>query len=125
MQTGAWKCARCGKPASRSWGKKRGETLCVPCTPKLRTIKAIVQNKRNIAIQRRAPWFDARLVKDIYALAQVHREAGLDCEVDHMVPLVSERVSGLHVQNNLRVVLTDTNRLKRNTRWPDMAPLYG
>lgn len=60
-------------------------------------------------------WFDKEEVKYIYQLA---KERGL--EVDHMVPLKSDLVCGLHVQDNLRCISTELNRRKSNLYWPDM-----
>jgi hypothetical protein len=66
------------------------------------------------------PWYDRALVRDIYKLARVCREAGIDCHVDHQVPLRSPTVSGLHVQDNLTVLLASDNRRKGSAVWPDM-----
>lgn len=76
--------------------------------------KAIYQDRRNRAIARRAPWFDEALVEDIYKLARIYRAAGVACEVDHIVPLMGENVRGLHVQDNLTVLLKTANRVKGN-----------
>jgi len=61
------------------------------------------------------PWADLKEIDHIYELA---REKGL--EVDHIVPLVSNIVSGLHVPANLRCIPSELNRSKSNRYWPDM-----
>ena len=40
--------------------------------------------------------------------------------VDHIVPLQSPLVCGLHVHDNLRVILAVDNASKANRHWPDM-----
>lgn len=60
-------------------------------------------------------WFNKEEVYYIYELA---REKGL--AVDHIVPLVSDYVCGLHVQDNLRCVPYSLNARKGNHYWPDM-----
>jgi 5-methylcytosine-specific restriction endonuclease McrA len=41
-------------------------------------------------------------------------------EVDHIVPLKSPLVCGLHVEHNLQVIPATQNRRKHNRVWPDM-----
>lgn len=53
-------------------------------------------------------------------MARLYRSAGLDCQVDHIVPLRSRVVCGLHVQDNLQIILTTENRAKGNRHWPSM-----
>ena len=64
-------------------------------------------------------WFDKDEVEYIYSIA---REKGL--EVDHIVPITSAIVCGLHVQDNLRCIPSQLNKFKGARYWPDM-PLGG
>lgn len=60
-------------------------------------------------------WADRREIKAIYATAMVATErTGVRHEVDHIVPLNGEFVSGLHVPWNLQVVTATANREKSN-----------
>lgn len=60
-------------------------------------------------------WIDHEEVKYIYSLAT---EKGL--VVDHIVPLKSETVCGLHCAENLRCIPEQLNSHKGNRYWPDM-----
>ena len=60
----------------------------------------------------RAAWADRDLMADIYRYARIMREAGVDCAVDHIVPLQGQRVCGLHTHDNLTVLLASDNRRK-------------
>lgn len=77
-------------------------------------------NKRN----RYKP-FDRELLKlvesEAFHLSILRRAAtNLDWQVDHIVPLQSELVSGLHNEFNLQVITRVANRIKSNKFWPDM-----
>lgn len=58
---------------------------------------------------------------EIYHLASLRTSVlGKVFHVDHMVPLTSEFVCGMHVSYNLQVLLGKENSAKRNHYWPDM-----
>lgn len=59
--------------------------------------------------QRCVSWADTEAIKQIYKQAKV---SGL--EVDHIIPLQGEKVSGLHVENNLQLLTKTENRRKSN-----------
>jgi hypothetical protein len=76
---------------------------------------AAATKKRQAAKLQRIPtWYDDDLVKEVYALALEFREAGFQVDVDHLVPLQGDTVSGLHWHGNLRVCLASVNRSKGN-----------
>lgn len=66
-------------------------------------------------LQATPPWFEPEIVKAVYLKA---RELGL--EVDHVVPLQSRLVCGLHCWANLQVLSPELNKSKSNREWPDM-----
>ena len=57
--------------------------------------------------------------KEIYAECKRRRDAGEDVHVDHIVPISSDIVSGLHVPWNLQVISAEENYQKSNKWWPD------
>lgn len=60
-------------------------------------------------------WADASAIKRIYELARKDRK-----HVDHIVPLRSRIVCGLHCEANLQLLSPQDNFKKNNKHWPDM-----
>lgn len=79
--------------------------------------------KRRVARRSAVPpWADLAAIAEVYAFATEMRAGGIDCHVDHVIPLLGKKVCGLHVHTNLAVILADKNRRKGN-RWVDENPL--
>lgn len=65
-------------------------------------------------------WADRQAIDSAYELAAILSRSGVKFEVDHIVPLQSNIVCGLHCEENLRVITRRENRSKGNRFWPDM-----
>lgn len=67
-------------------------------------------------------WANLKIIESIYVMArEMTEQTGIAHEVDHIVPLKSKLVCGLHVENNLRVITRDENRRKRNCLIEDIV----
>lgn len=66
-------------------------------------------------------WADVEKIMSVYAeAARLTRETGIVHHVDHIVPMKSKIVCGLHWEENLRVLTRSENCSKNNRYWPDM-----
>lgn len=76
---------------------------------------------RAASIRACPAWADQELIEEFYHLAQLRTKAtGIVWHVDHIVPLQSPIVCGLHAETNLQVIPGVMNVGKGNRFWPDM-----
>lgn len=122
-------CKTCMNSQSSTWIKEnrdRFNELQRNCRIRTGYHMAWYYRNREVSAGRRAAklsgttkvtprWADRDLIKDMYAEAGYF---GLD--VDHMVPLRSDNVCGLHCESNLHAIPKSDNARKSNRMWPDM-----
>ena len=71
---------------------------------------------RKLSVKKAAPiWFEYEMVKKVYEMACFY-----GFEVDHIVPINSDVVCGLHCHANLQILHKEINGSKSNRHWPDM-----
>lgn len=78
--------------------------------------------KRRAAVRRACPsWANDFFIDEAYDIAMRRTQAtGVRYVVDHIVPLTSSLVCGLHTEHNLQVIPDAINARKGNRWWPDM-----
>ena len=106
----AWRLANLGKVKAdlKAWRAANPEHV--------RAMGLVHRNTRRAALLNRTPaWSDLKAIEEVYRDASEFREAGIAVDVDHVIPLQGELVSGLHVPGNLRVCLSSINRSKSNS----------
>lgn len=71
--------------------------------------------KRAMRYNALPSWANRKEIRLIYIKAQLkHLVTGKNYEIDHIVPLYSKKVCGLHVPWNLRIISKRLNRIKSN-----------
>lgn len=76
---------------------------------------------RNRAAKKKALtlWTDVNAIKNFYTEARrLTRLTGVKHHVDHIYPLQSEYMCGLHVETNLQILTEKENTMKGNRTWP-------
>ena len=71
---------------------------------------ALEQERR----QRMVRWADREAIAAIYAVSAAWQEAGVENQVDHIIPVKGRLVSGLHVHENLTILPRRDNARKYN-----------
>jgi hypothetical protein len=66
-------------------------------------------------------WADRQKIADLYKLARRLTEITKSkWNVDHIVPLTSDKVCGLHCSENMQLLPISINVSKNNRQWPEM-----
>ena len=78
--------------------------------------------KRRASLKAAVPaWANMDEIKRFYVLAaELTRKTGVVANVDHVVPLKSRYVCGLHCEANLSIMSSTLNKRKGNLWWPQM-----
>jgi hypothetical protein len=113
------------RKSSAAWRAKNKERIAQKNAEweRLNSDKAAAKQARRRSQKHLATprWADPVAIFSYYALAKdLTKKTGVKFSVDHMVPLRSPLVCGLHVENNLQVIELSRNSAKRNRFWPDM-----
>lgn len=94
----------------RAWKKRNPDKVTAE------TVKRQLRQR-----QAQPAWASDELIAEAYALARLRTEmTGIPWQVDHIVPLNSDLVCGLHWEGNLQVIPAVANNAKNNDWWPDM-----
>lgn len=84
-------------------------------------ISAKCADRRARKLSHRPKWANRFFISEIYSLARLRSKMlGVKFHVDHVVPLKSPIVCGLHYEQNLEIIPALANSAKGNRCWPDM-----
>jgi len=80
---------------------------------------ALTAKRRAAKKQAIVAWADSSAIKLVYAACtKLTKTTGIKHHVDHIYPLTSDWVCGLHVENNLQILTEAENITKGNRVWP-------
>ena len=110
---------------AKAWAKANPEMRSVIA---LRWVKlnpgkanAVTANRRSKKRNATPAWANEFFIGEAYDLAALRTKmTGFKWNVDHIVPLISKLVCGLHTHDNLQVIPAYINQSKGNHRWPNM-----
>jgi hypothetical protein len=82
-------------------------------------VNASTAMRRAQQLQATPAWANQGYIEDVYRKAAIFtKRDGTPWHVDHIVPLKSPRVCGLHCEDNLQVLPGVENLTKGNRHWP-------
>lgn len=105
---------------TKEWYQKNKDKVLLRCKEHYKNNKnqyVEKRAKRRAAQLKRTPkWSDAEKIKAYYDVCSFFNEVNgfAKYHVDHIIPLQGKLVSGLHVHNNLQVILAKDNISKGN-----------
>ncbi len=103
--------------ASATWHKANPEACAGWKKANPGKVNAYISKRRALTLQRTPAWADQNKIKQLYeTAASVTKSTGIPHEVDHIIPLQGELVSGLHVEYNLQV-LTEKENIKKHNKF--------
>lgn len=83
-------------------------------------VRAAVATYEAAKLQATPAWADMQKILEVYREAErLSLDTGVQHHVDHIIPLRSDIVCGLHVQWNLRAIPASDNCSKGNRWWPE------
>jgi uncharacterized protein YbcC (UPF0753/DUF2309 family) len=98
------------KTAQKAWAVKNKDK-----------VNASIASRKAKKLTATPDWANKEKISVIYEYAKLCTLVmKKSFHVDHIVPLVSTKVCGLHVEKNLQVLEASQNILKKNHHWPDM-----
>lgn len=105
----------------RAWKEKNKDHMKEYRRNRLSEYAAHAAKRRAKVLLAMPSWCELTAIEGLYALAKVlTEETGAQHEIDHIVPLQSPRVCGLHCLANLQILEMRHNQSKGNRHWPDM-----
>lgn len=101
------------KQSRREWCRKNMPHLCAKSAA-----------RRAYKLRATPSWSEHSEIQAIYERARrISLETGIEYHVDHIVPLKSDIVCGLHCLANLQILEGRENLSKNNRRWPQMPAI--
>lgn len=98
------------RESARNWGRRNRDKCC-----------AYTVARKARKLHATPTWADWGLIDAAYTMARAMTDlTGVKYHVDHIVPLQSKLVCGLHVGCNLQLLTNSQNSVKGNRHWPDM-----